>query len=263
MAKDGLVKKTKESNGKKFQINITPEGKKINQKVTETSLQIVFSSLSAKEKVELANCLLPLLEKARYLLGMPQTTRFIRSISVSKSKRGTDSKSTKPLPLPDYDLWILFDQVGFAISRLREIELTQFGLTLPQTAILYALQIHEGSMTIAEMEDYTMRQPLSMFLLVNRMEKSGLISQTKNHQGKKSNLVITKQGKELYSQVTTASNDLIFSTLSNKELKQLAEFLDVLLERARYLLGINYVPPILKYLANVDKQKKSPRLDVN
>ncbi len=259
MAKDGLVKKTKESNGKKYQINIAPEGKKINQKLTETSLRIMFNSLSAKEKMELANCLMPLLEKARYLLGMSQSTPIIRSIFLPKNKRSPDKKDAKPIP--DYDLWILFDQAGFALSRLREIELTQFGLTLPQSAILYALQTHEGSMTIAEMEDYTMRQPLSMFLLINRMEKSGLVSQTKDRQGKKNQIIISKQGKELYSRVTTDSNDMIFSTLSDKEQIQLAEFLDTLLERARYLLGITYVPPILKYLAHSDTRNKLPKLD--
>ncbi len=260
MAKIGLVKKSKASNGKKYQINVSPEGLKAYRSLTEASFQMVFSSFSAKQKIELANILIPLLEKARYLLGMSQTTPFVANLTLGKNKSAPGKKNAKPIPISDYDLWILFDRVGFAISRMREIELSQFGLTLPQASILHALQTHAGSMTLPEVEDFTMRQPHSIFMLIKRMVKIGLISYTRDRHGKKNQLSITEKGEKSYNQVTTASFDLTLSTLSKAEQRRLAAFLSPLLERARYLLGIAYVPPILQYLNSPGTLKKQPGL---
>jgi DNA-binding MarR family transcriptional regulator len=255
MAKIGLVLRTKTTNGKRYQIKISPAGQKIRTKLTETSLRMVFSSLSAKEKRDLADDLIPLLEKARYLLGMSQTTPFLSHLSQKKANPEINRKISRARIVTDYDLWILFDRVGFAISRLREIELAQFGLTLPQSAILDALQTHHGSMAIPELKEYTMRQPHSIFMLLKRMVKMGLIEQPKDPRKKKNLIVITRKGEELDRQVTPASLDLTFSTLSSQAQKHLAGLLALILEKARYLLGVTYVPPILKYLSSEDPGK--------
>jgi DNA-binding MarR family transcriptional regulator len=255
MTKIGLVLRTKASNGKRYQIKISPAGQQIYSKVTETSLRMVFSSLSEKEKGELADDLIPLLEKARYLLGMSQTTPFLSHLSQKKANPETNRKNSRARPVTNYDLWILFDRVSFAISRLREIELTQIGLTLPQSAILSALQTQHGSMAISELKDYTMRQPHSIFMLLKRMIKMGLINQTKDSLKKKTFIEITRKGEELESQEMPASLDLTFSTLSSQVQEHLEGLLARVLEKAQYLLGVSYVPPILQFLTHGDDGK--------
>ena len=53
-----------------------------------------------------------------------------------------------------------------------------------------------------------------------------------------------------------------FSVLSQDEINQLAEYLEALLNRGRYLLGIPHQPPFLRYLnkeilitSNFDNQR--------
>jgi DNA-binding MarR family transcriptional regulator len=256
MTKIGLVLRTKTANGKRYQIKISPTGQKVYGKVTETSLRMVFSSLSEKEKRGLADDLIPLLEKARYLLGMSQTTPFLSHLSQKKANPETNRKNNSATPVTNYDLWILFDRVSFAISRLREIELAQCGLTLPQSAILTALQTQHGSMAISELKEYTMRQPHSIFMLLKRMIKMGLIEQTKDPRKKKIIIKITRKGQELDLQETPASLELTFASLSGQAQVHLAGLLAVVLEKAQYLLGVTYVPPILQYLTRDDAGKK-------
>ena len=158
MVKIGLVEKARAPSGKRYLITISREGKRIFDRQTVASLTLSFSGLSAAEKVKLASCLVVMLEKARFLLGMSETTPLLRYLSRPARGQATQKiEFTKPLG--DYNLWVLLDRVGFAISRLLEIELTQYGLTLPQFTILSCLQENPGVITIQDLEYSTMRQP--------------------------------------------------------------------------------------------------------
>jgi DNA-binding MarR family transcriptional regulator len=156
--------------------------------------------------------------------------------------------------LPVRDLWALLDRTRFAIARSRELELARFGLTIEQASILHILTMHDGSSTAKDLEDVTMRRQHSVSALLNGMVKMGLISKDKKPQEKRFRIIITANGESLYSRITTNSLENTFSALSIEERQKLSECLTLLLERGRYLLGITYKPPILRYLSNENEE---------
>src|ERR1035437_492675 len=144
-------------------------------------------------------------------------------------------------------IWALFNRTHFAVYRLRELELAQFNLTVEQTGILILLLSRGGSATAKTIEDLTMRQHHSISTLVNRMIKTNLVAKRKSPNGKTSEIVITKDGEDLYKSVLTNSMEMVFSSIKAKDRKQLLEYLTLILEKARDLLGVSYIPPFLRY----------------
>lgn len=253
----GLVNKVKNSEDKRYRIVLSEEGKALNNKITSSSLEMAFSVLNTKQKHELKQCLIPLLGRAKYLLGMSQTAPFLLHLEDHDNQNPDNATGEDPKSATDYDLWILFDRVGFAVSRLRELELARFGLTTPQAAILYALQNNKGEMTLQEIENKRMRQHHSIFILINRMIKMGIISQVKNSKDKKDKIVITQEGQEIYNKLTTSSLEMTFSSLSLEQQQKLSSYLALIHDRARYLLGVSYMPPFLQYL--IEGESKKPK----
>jgi DNA-binding MarR family transcriptional regulator len=151
-------------------------------------------------------------------------------------------------PLNPVELWKLMDRARFALARLRSIELSQFGVTIEQSSILRALYEEGGSMTTKELENLIMRQPNSISILINRMIGMGLINRGKQQNKKSYRIYLTKQGEELIKNVTQTSLEIPFSTLKDEEKKQMALYLETLLDKARYLLGIPHQTPFMKYL---------------
>jgi DNA-binding MarR family transcriptional regulator len=248
MTEMGLVSKVKGPNDKRYKIAITKEGEELRSKTTYISLEMTFSILSAEEKQQLIDNLVVLLDRSRYLLGMSQSAPFLQHLKNKDEKGKFERNKADQEANIDYFLWTLFDRFGFAITRLRELELAQIGLTVPQAAILHALTSHGGEMTLQELEERRMRQHHSIFILINRMIKMGLITQEKNTQDKRFKIRITKEGQEAFNKETTASLEMTFSVLTPEQRQQVGEAMRKVLERARYLLGISYVPPFLQYL---------------
>ena len=104
------------------------------------------------------------------------------------------------------DLWSLFDRTGFAISRLRSMELAKSGLTIEQASILFILiNSPQGFATPAQLEEITMRQHHSISVLIKGMSKSGMVSKEKYIDGKRLKIVPTEAGLTRYLQTTITS----------------------------------------------------------
>ena len=107
--------------------------------------------------------------------------------------------------LPDFEIWMLLDRTGFAISRLRELELSQFDLSIEQSNILGLLKIQNNSTTIREIEKMTMYQRHSVSLLISRMIKKGLVDKTRNSDEKRYKITISPKGQSSLKEMTTDS----------------------------------------------------------
>jgi len=166
-------------------------------------------------------------------------------------------KAGKIEVLPYNELWSLLDRAGFAVARLREIELSHFNLTIEQSSILYILHNKGSSMTIEELEDITMRQPHSVSTLINRMIRAGLLRREKCQDSKKSSIHITGAGNTALKNLTSDSLELAFSIFTDTEKKQLNHILDKLLKKSRQLLGISSLPPFLLYVNHNNHIKNS------
>jgi DNA-binding MarR family transcriptional regulator len=144
-----------------------------------------------------------------------------------------------------FDIWIMFDHAKFIISRAREIELAEFGLTIEQAAVLHDLIDREGSATLNDLAKSTMRQYHSVSTLVNRMAKIGLVKKVKHSDKKKFEISVTEKGYDMYGKVTRNSVNMIFSALSSAEQKVFYKHLRTLVTRTRDLLGLDYKHPFL------------------
>jgi DNA-binding MarR family transcriptional regulator len=239
MEEAGLVQKLKYPDGKRLKIVITAEGKKHYQQTTIASLEESFSALTQENWLELSNYLTGLLQKSRRLLGLPTDSPVKISEEAYNLKNG----------LQVHELWTLLDRSRFAISRLRGLELASRGLTLEQASILHILNNSEFT-TAKELEDITMRRQHSISSLLKGMIKMGVATRTRTEDEKCFHIVITPSGKQLFESLLMVSLQEVFSVITESERQTLADLLDKLLERARYLLGISYQPPFLQHLSD-------------
>lgn len=145
----------------------------------------------------------------------------------------------------NFDLWVILDQTGDVISKTREMELNQFQLTKAQASILHRLITENQDFTIPEIAKQSAKEVSSVLNLVNRMRKNGLVEKSQKD-SEKILISVTDKGRELYSNSTQNSIEMIFSILSNEEKQQLNTSLTKLRDKARELLGIDFKPPFLK-----------------
>jgi DNA-binding MarR family transcriptional regulator len=158
--------------------------------------------------------------------------------------------------ITEYSTWMSFNLARNSVYRLRELELAQFGLTVEQSTILYLLINRGGSVTAKTFEYLTLRQHHSISTLINRMIKMNLVTKKKSPDSKRIEILITKHGEDLYKKVPIHSMEMLFSSLKVKDRERLYIYLNILLEKARNLLGISFAPP---FLLDVENQgKKNP-----
>jgi DNA-binding MarR family transcriptional regulator len=233
MMRMGLVGRASMPGTKEYKIFITEEGQRLHRKTTTASIESIFGSLTPIEKRNLATCLQPLHEKARNLLGMPYKRYIVHGASEKMIMPDNDRSGL----LSDYGLWRLLERTRFAIARLRELELAQFGLTIEQASILKILQGNGGSTTAKSLESETMRQHHSISTLVNRMIRMGLLAKERHQAGRTHTIVITEKGESLLTGMTFSALELTFSSLNTKEKRLLTSCLSSLRLEARSLLA--------------------------
>jgi DNA-binding MarR family transcriptional regulator len=79
MSERGLVQKIKRPKSKEFKIVLTENGRQLCDKVTRTSVEMIFAPLPVEDRRELAKSLKQLLVEARRLLGMDYKPLFYGS----------------------------------------------------------------------------------------------------------------------------------------------------------------------------------------
>ena len=163
---------------------------------------------------------------------------------ISKAKSRENIKPDE-LPTKVAELYQLFNNTSFIISRARELELANFGLTLEQGILLHTLIKLGNSATLSEIATSTVRQYHSVSTLVNRMSRSGLVKKVKYSDKKKFQVSITDKGFNTYNKATCNSLDMIFSVLSRQDQNIFARYLVLLSARARDVLGLDYKHPFL------------------
>ena len=134
----------------------------------------------------------------------------------------------------DFELWVLIHQTRDAIFKLRENELRQHGITTMEAGVLFLIHLIGYKTTPAEISRWIFREPHTVSVLLNRMEKKGLIKKTKNLDRR--NLVrisLTEKGKQAYN--NTLKRESIrntIATLSEEERQQLYSYMQKLRDKA-------------------------------
>ena len=237
MTKSGLVRKEKRPAEKRYRIYVTTQGKDLFNRLTVESIKAVLSSLTAEDKKRLAWYLDALHEKVRDLLGISYRPPFLQDEPENAPESGSGQPADRGVSTADYELWSSLDATGFAISRLRELELAQFGLTLEQSLILTIIRHLGGSATTGEIENLTFRQHHSISTLINRMVGAGLVRKEKSPGEKRHRVLMTPEGERIFDQVPLTSLEMVFSTLTEGEKAGFNHCLVSLHTRARELLS--------------------------
>ena len=155
-------------------------------------------------------------------------------------------KKNAQIMADDYDLWGKVTEVNKLIGKARSIELSSINLTPEQSHILRILMANEGTSTINEIADITYRSHNAVSILVKRMEKAGLIYREKKELSKQYLISISEKGSELFHTMPINSIEMVFSALSEEQKKSFSGYLDLVEQEARHILGLDYIPPLLR-----------------
>jgi DNA-binding MarR family transcriptional regulator len=145
----------------------------------------------------------------------------------------------------DHYLWGLLEHARSIVLRARELELSQYGITIEQMSILHALLIHGGSATIDEMATTIIRQYNSVSTIVNRMSALGLVRKEKLKHERKSKVYITQKARDIVSSVPGKSIQMVFSKLSPEDKVLLATSLEQIIGTGHDIMGHNFYPPFM------------------
>jgi DNA-binding MarR family transcriptional regulator len=134
----------------------------------------------------------------------------------------------------DYQLWFLLNQARDSVFKVRQRELSEYGISPEEARVMFIVHVLNNNCTPAEIAKWRLRRHHTVLSILNRMEQKKLISKTKDLERK--NLVkvsLTDKGQQAFYQSTKI--DLlhqVMSSLSQEERQQLRSFLETLRDRA-------------------------------
>jgi len=147
-----------------------------------------------------------------------------------------------------------FYYVNYLIYRAREFELTRYNLSLEQAQILAMINNAPKKATPASLARLLFRKPNSVTVLLDRMEKKGLVTKipVKQSQSKdvddsekynKVEVMLTDDGKQAYKQTAKrVPINRIIGVLSPTEMRQFHDILDNMINKAAEEMGYNRDP---------------------
>ncbi len=145
------------------------------------------------------------------------------------------------------DLYLVFSHARYLSFRAREKELAKYHLTPEQAHILFIIQALKEQASPIKIAALIFRQRHSVSTLVQRMEKKGLITKTKDLARK--NMVrvsLTAKGREAYEKSTRRdSTHRIMGTLNKSERRQFLDFMQRIMVQSQKELGEADISPFM------------------
>lgn len=127
-------------------------------------------------------------------------------------------------------VWMLMHQTSNSIMKCDEKLFDTKELTTQQHAVLMAIKYANGPATPTQIADFVDRNVNSITLIVDRMEKGGLVQRVRDIQDRRSlRIAITEKGEEQLKKSTARGLQMIqniMKGLSEEELTTLAALLD-------------------------------------
>ena len=145
----------------------------------------------------------------------------------------------------DHALLTLLEQACHMAQETRDRELTRFGITGEQAAVLFAVKAIGDKATPAEISRWVLRESQSVSAILSRMEKAGLIVRVKDLERKNMvRIAMTEKGERAYREsMKRKSSQKLLSPLSETERQELRSYLERVRNRALRVLGVAYKPP--------------------
>jgi len=138
-----------------------------------------------------------------------------------------------------FTLWIMLAQAKNTMAKARQREISQFNINDERRRVLWCIQNNGGQITPVEMSPQLLLEIHSVTMMLNRMEKEGLVIKGKGKGRSRSVIELTPKGLEIFNQSRyNATDKSIFSVLSRKEREQLMSSLRKVRNQALKELGI-------------------------
>jgi DNA-binding MarR family transcriptional regulator len=134
----------------------------------------------------------------------------------------------------EYDLWILISRVYHMIAKLRNVEMSKYGILPVQAYMLFIIQAMGNATTPAELSRFVYQQRNSVSDILKRMERQGLITKGKKSDGNRRVIVKMTQKGEKVLQLSKQREHLhnIMSVLNEEKRQQLESLLELLKDSA-------------------------------
>lgn len=102
-------------------------------------------------------------------------------------------------PDPDFNLWVLLSQTRDAIFRVRQAELSQYGITGIEAFALLILFDLGDTATPAELSRRMFREHNTVTALLSRMQRKGLVRKRRDRERKNVwRIALTDRGRQAY-----------------------------------------------------------------
>ena len=145
----------------------------------------------------------------------------------------------------DRKMVVLLRLAAEAVLKAREKEFRKFGVSLEEWAVLFITKSVGEKTTPAEISRWMFREHHSVTALLERMEKKGLLTKTKDLERRNMvRVTLTDKGEKIYR--ISRKEEVpgrILSSLSEEERQELTQHLNTLRSEAFQELGIDYKPP--------------------
>lgn len=164
---------------------------------------------------------------------------------MARTPLSESNQSYRYFPDIDLELRVLLDNANVVITRIRELELAQYNISLEHAAILVALQAKGGTATINEIVDRTLRKYNATTTLINRMVRVGLVEKQGSPISKKQVIALTPKGKSVLESMSHISIKMAFEIFSDEDKAKFAGYLGQLLDKGRNMLGLDQKLPFL------------------
>jgi MarR family 2-MHQ and catechol resistance regulon transcriptional repressor len=133
-------------------------------------------------------------------------------------------------------VWMLLHQTCYSVSKCEDAIYAGTGITTQQHAVLMAIKYADAPATPTQIAEWVDRNTNSITLIVDRMEKNGLVKRERDSRDRRSlRIAITEKGEDQLKKSAMTGWNLIkgmLDGLSEEELQLLAKLLEKVRTRA-------------------------------
>lgn len=139
----------------------------------------------------------------------------------------------------DFELYRLLDITSVLMGKVRQKELWKYGLTRSQAAVLECVHESGNNATPSRISHRMIREPQSVSGILNRMEREGFLTKTRDvHRKNMVRVGLTLKGEQAYNRaIKRKSARRIISLLSEDERHQLILCLKKLRDKSLRVLN--------------------------
>jgi DNA-binding MarR family transcriptional regulator len=178
-----------------------------------------------------------------------------KNVSAEQESQGSRKYSKDALSEKEtLDLMILMGWTSDIIHKVRQKELSPYGLNRVQAGVLQVIHSNDGKARSNEIPRRMLRERHSVHELLRRMEKLGLIKGIDDARRKNGiSFELTSKGRDAYRHVVKRpSQHKIFSRLSRKQREELMASLRALYDAASDILEKSGGPSMAQETASDD-----------